>query len=555
MNIAYHNTLIKQLRDQQVRVTSRDEKLEHVNRAEKLLAELDASRNYPYEYVCYRITEYRPETAAGVVVPGKDVAHDLRLFVEDVSDSANVKVEDAGEPVHTVEELSKMFNVSTKTISRWREQGLVSRRFLFDGKRKRVGFLRSSVERFVAHNTERVRRGERFSQLTDEERRDMIERARRLVRAGGCPSEVARRVAQYMNRSIETVRYTLKQFDKEHPDQAVFPEQTGILTDDVKKKIYQQSRRGESVDSLARRFCRTRTTIYRVLNEMRARRILELPLDYMYHESFDKAAAEKDILGPTPAAPASTKKVRGPSGLPPYLAALYEVPLLTREQEGHLFRRFNYLKHKATKLREKLDPAHARTSLMNEIERLYDEAVKIKNEIVQANLRLVVSIAKRHVGGSEDFFGLVSDGNMSLIRAVEKFDYSRGNKFSTYASWAIMKNYARTIPEEYKRRDRFRTSQDELFVGQADSRPDSLNQEVVQNTLETQVQKILSQLDERERQIIVSRFGLDHTREPLTLKEVGSEMGVTKERIRQLEARALDKARLAAEEDHVEVPD
>jgi len=554
MNITYHNPLIKQLRDQQVRVASRDKKLEHVNRAEKLLAELEPGRSYPYEYLCYRITEYRPDTAAGVAVPGKDVAHDLRLFVEDVSDSANVKVEDAGEPVHTVEELSKMFNVSTKTISRWREQGLVSRRFLFDGKRKRVGFLRSSVDRFVAHNTERVRRGERFSQLTDEERRDMIERARRLVRAGGCPSEVARRVAQHMNRSVETVRYTLKQFDKEHPDQAVFPEQTGILTDEVKKKIYQQSRRGESVDSLARRYCRTRTTIYRVLNEMRARRILELPLDYMYHESFDKPGVEKEILSPMPTAPAA-KKARGPSGLPPYLAALYEVPLLTREQEYHLFRRFNYLKHKATKLREKLDPAHARTSLMNEIERLYDEAVKIKNEIVQANLRLVVSIAKRHVGGSEDFFGLVSDGNMSLIRAVEKFDYSRGNKFSTYASWAIMKNYARTIPEEFKRRDRFRTSQDELFTTKQDVRSDELGQESAQRLRQKQVDRILSRLDERERQIIVSRFGLDHSREPLTLKEVGHEMGVTKERIRQLEARALDKARMAAEEDHVEVPD
>jgi len=86
MNIAYHNPLIKQLRDQQVRVASRDKKLEHVNRAEKLLAELDPSRSYPYEYLCYRITEYRPDTAAGVTVPAKDVAHDLRLFVEDVSD-------------------------------------------------------------------------------------------------------------------------------------------------------------------------------------------------------------------------------------------------------------------------------------------------------------------------------------------------------------------------------------------------------------------------------------------------------------------------------------
>jgi len=555
MNTGYNSTLIKQLRDQQVRVASREKKLEHVNRAEKFLAELDPDRSYPYEYLCYRITEYRPEAAAAVALTGKDVAHDLRLFVEDVSDSADVRAEEAGEPVHTTEELSKMFNVSTKTISRWREQGLVSRRFVFDGKRKRVGFLRSSVERFVTQNESRVRRGERFSQLTDEERRDIVERARRMVRAGGCPTEVAKRIAAHMNRSVETVRYTLRQFDQQHPHQAVFNEQQGVLTDEVKQKIFQQSRRGETVETLARKFCRTKTTIYRVLNEMRARRIMELPLDYMYHDSFDKSGIEKDIMSPLPASDVPAKKLRGPSGLPPYLSALYEVPLLTREQEYHLFRKFNYLKHKATKLREELDPAHARTSVMDEIEELYDQAVKVKNQIVQANLRLVVSIAKRHVSGSEDFFALVSDGNMSLIRAAEKFDFSRGNKFSTYASWAIMKNYARTIPDEFKRRDRFRTSQEELFSATQDIRGDQIGEEAQQRLRERQVERILSRLDERERKIIVSRFGLDHSREPLTLKEVGGEMGVTKERVRQIEARALDKARQAAAEDHVELPD
>ena len=97
MNITYQSSLIKQLRDQQLRVASREKRLEHVNRAEKLLSEIDQERNYPYEYLCYRITEYRPDTSAGVAVPGKDLAHDLRLFVEDVSDSADVPVEDAGE--------------------------------------------------------------------------------------------------------------------------------------------------------------------------------------------------------------------------------------------------------------------------------------------------------------------------------------------------------------------------------------------------------------------------------------------------------------------------
>ena len=154
--------------------------------AERLLAELDPARIYPYEYICYRITNYRPESYPDLRLSGQEASHDLRLFVEDVSDAAGVPAEAAGEQVLTVEELAKQFNVSTKTISRWRRQGLVSRRFVMDG-RKRVGFLQSSVDRFVERNQERVHRGSQFSQLTDEERATIIEHARRLARAGGCP--------------------------------------------------------------------------------------------------------------------------------------------------------------------------------------------------------------------------------------------------------------------------------------------------------------------------------------------------------------------------------
>jgi len=284
---------------------------------------------------------------------------------------------------------------------------------------------------------------------------------------------------------------------------------------------------------------------------------MELPLEYIPNPEFERILAEKrenEILGPMPPSETVLKKPKLPPGLPPYLASLYEVPLLTREQEVHLFRKMNYLKFKACKLRDQLNPARPRASLMDQIERLHDEAVAVKNEIISANLRLVVSIAKRHVGPMENFFELVSDGNISLIRAVEKFDFARGNKFSTYASWAIMKNFARTIPDEHRHRDRFRTSQAELFTTAADVRTDQYEQEVAQYQREAAVQKILERLDERERTIIIKRFGLDRSQEPLTLKEVGAEIGVTKERVRQIEARTLSKLRKAAQEEMIEPP-
>ena len=555
MHNDYHNLTLQELRDQQVRFAPRDKKVEQVERAETLLTEIDPQRTYSYEYLCYRITDYRPDTSPEKVMSGVDARHDLRLFVEDVSDAANIRAEDMAEKVHTVEDLSRMFSVSAKTISRWRQQGLVSRRFIFSG-RKRVGFLHSSVERFVTQNRDKIRRGKSFSQLTAQERQDIIERARRLAHAGSSPSEVARRIARQMNRSIETIRYTLKHFDQKYPELAIFPHHSGPLTDHLKSQIYQQYRRGASAERLAKKYNRAKASVYRIINEMRAQRILELPLDLTHHEDFEQPSKAEEILADMPVVETTGgRKPRLPAGLPPYLSALYEVPLLTREQEFHVFRKYNYLKYRAAQLRERLDPNRARSSQMDEIERFYEEAVKVKNHIVQSNLRLVVSIAKRHMKASEDFFGLVSDGNMSLIRAVEKFDCSRGNKFSTYASWAIMKNFARTIPDEFKHRDRFRTSHDEMFSATEDGRSDEFEQESAQNLREHQIERILSRLDEREQKIIISRFGLDYRQEPQTLKEVGAEMGVTKERVRQIEARALNKLRMAVAEEHIEIPE
>jgi RNA polymerase primary sigma factor len=556
MHEEYLNTAIKELRDRQVRFAAREKKIELVNQAEKLLGELDPNRTYTYEYVCFRITNHRPEYYPDLKISGQDARHDLRLFVEDVSEAAELPANAANERVLTVEEMAKEFNVSTKTIARWRQQGLVSRRFVMDG-RKRVGFLQSSVDRFVARNEERVRRGAHFSQLSDEERALIIARARRLAQAGGCPADVTKRLARKTGRSPETIRYTLKQFDHDHPDLAIFPDNHGPLSLDSKRKIYQQYHRGESVDALSKRFCRTRACIYRIISEMRAQRILELPLDYVPNELFGRIKSqkvEKRLLGPLPLDENPMKKSRLPSGLPPYLASLYEVPLLSRAQEVHLFRKMNFLKFKASKLCEKLDPQRPKSGLMDQVERYYDEAVATKNEIVRANLRLVVSIAKRHVGPMDNFFELVSDGNMSLMRAVEKFDFARGNKFSTYASWAIMKNFARTIPDEHRHRDRFRTSHAEMFTTTEDDRSDQLAQESSQFQRESQVEKILGCLDEREQKIIIRRFGLRRGQEPLTLKEVGSELGVTKERIRQIEVRALNKLRQVVEEEKIDFP-
>ncbi len=321
----------------------------------------------------------------------------------------------------------------------------------------------------------------------------------------------------------------------------------------AKARLYRQHLQGITVAVLAKQSGRSAAGITRAINEMRARRLLETKIEAMAHPSFDEPKGSAEILAATPTSPdgKAPRKIKPPEGVPPYLASLYDVPLLSREQEAHLFRKMNYLKHRALKLRDGLDPLKATTAVLDEVDRLLEDALAVKNQIIRANLRLVVSIAKKHVGRSDNFFELVSDGNMSLIRAVEKFDYARGNKFSTYASWAIMKNFIRSIPIENHRRDRFVTGHEDLFEAAADNRSDEHEYESAQRRMRDAVKGMLGRLDDRERRIIVSRFGLDGAGEQ-TLEQLGKELGVTKERVRQLEARAQGKLRKIAIEEKLE---
>src|SRR5204862_1720445 len=124
---------------------------------------------------------------------------------------------------------------------------------------------------------------------------------------------------------------------------------------------------------------------------------------------------------------------------------------------------------------------------------------------IRCNMRLVTSIAKKHAGQSENFFELLSDGNMSLMRAVEKFDYSRNFKFSTYASWAIMKNFARSIPDEKHRRERFVTGHEEVFEVAPDTRSDEHEIVATHERATKSVNRLLEYLEPREREIIRMR--------------------------------------------------
>jgi RNA polymerase sigma factor (sigma-70 family) len=556
---AFKHPALKQLTDQQVRFAPPARRVEQLARAQRLLSEIELTKSYPYQFVCYRVTDFRPESYPDLLIPGADLAHDLALFIEALG--GTVAAAELQEDLVTLDQLSTRLNVSTKTLRRWRKLGLVGRRVLRDGKRQ-LCFQQTVVERFVEANRERVDRGSRFSQLSDAEREDILRRARRLARIGGSTlTEISRRIARRLGRSVETVRYTIKNHDRDCPQQAVFPGLTGPLDAATKESIYSSYRRGITVNTLAKRYQRTRTSVYRAINEVRAQRLLEQPLDYIPHPEFEMSAREADILAPMPRHEEYDERRRAmhaPRDVPPELASCYEYPLLDREQEYHLFRQMNFLKFKAARLRNELrkeggdsaiDPARVKIQTLREIERLQNEANAVKEVLINANMRLVVNIAKRHSGQTDNFFELLSDGNMSLIRAVEKFDCHRGFKFSTYASWAIMKNFARTIPDEKHRRERFVTGHEEVFEVAPDLRTDEHEVVATKERATHNVNRLLEFLEPREREIIRMRAGLDNHAKGMTLEEIGQQFGITKERVRQLNARAMKKLRSLAEKE------
>lgn len=291
---------------------------------------------------------------------------------------------------------------------------------------------------------------------------------------------------------------------------------------------------------------------------MRANRILAQRIEFIPSKAFEDAATTEEILLPTPGSankansPVLTPKA--PPGTPPYLAALYAIPLLTADQERHLFRKMNYLKFRASVLRDQLDPNRPRKSLLNRIEPLLSEALAIRNQIVRANLRLVVSIAKKVVGQANSFEEMVSDGNLPLIRAAEIFDFERGTRFSTYATWAIRNSLYRATSRNRRVFKRFLTGSEGFFESIRDVRHSARAQERFHTDLRDAIGSMLARLDSRDQAIVISRFGLDNSGRPRKFREIAEQLNISTERVRQLLARSLHKMQQAVDQESIELP-
>jgi len=282
-----------------------------------------------------------------------------------------------------------------------------------------------------------------------------------------------------------------------------------------------------------------------------------------------------------------------------YLKEMARVPLLSTEEEVELARRLeagNAARAELMRMGDGADP-----DLVAELNALIEDGKAARDHLIKANTRLVVSIAKKYMGRGVHFLDLIQEGNLGLMKAVEKFDYTRGYRFSTYATWWIRQTITRAIADQGRTirvpvhmSDRIRrlyktARQLEQEMGRKPTpeeiaaamdleprkvqwmlkvswRPMSLErpvgeeedselgsfiedlttptptQSAYQNLLREKVEEVLSTLTAREARILRLRFGLQNGRS-YTLEEVGQKFGLTRERIRQIEGKALRRLR------------
>ncbi|MFN8855704.1 MAG: sigma-70 family RNA polymerase sigma factor, partial [Planctomycetaceae bacterium] len=225
---------------------------------------------------------------------------------------------------------------------------------------------------------------------------------------------------------------------------------------------------------------------------------------------------------------------------------LYATPLLTADEEKALFRLMNLFKYRANVLRADICPDSPSVSVVQEVERLLALAGRVRERIVRANLRLVVSIARRFANDLCTFDDLVSDGNVALLNAVEKFDYGRGFRFSTYATHAVQRDFFRIIRKRRNESSRCTLGISEMLANSPDD-ADPVSVETDKIRQVTQVRELMTQqLSEREQLVVALRFGLQPGSEPATLQVVADALQVSKERVRQIELKAIEKMQRGA---------
>ena len=215
-------------------------------------------------------------------------------------------------------------------------------------------------------------------------------------------------------------------------------------------------------------------------------------------------------------------------------------PLLNTTEELHYFRQYNYLKYRAAALQAEVLSCRGCVAMLAELEALLNCSVRIRNLLVEANMRLVISLANKYSGGSaEKQDNLMSVGSEALLSAVEKFDYRRGFRFSTYAYAAIQRSMFGALRREHRQQRGLVVDGHELTASAIGADRQCLEAAEARH----EVQRLLQLLEPREREILMLRFGFGADSQPVSFQAIAQQIGLSKQRVASLYQEIIAKLR------------
>ena len=287
--------------------------------------------------------------------------------------------------------------------------------------------------------------------------------------------------------------------------------------------------------------------------------LLSEPTDFVPHPDFDKPDIEKDLFGETAKLVhrTATRFLQLPDATSDAVLSGERLPALSYDKERHLFQRFNYARLRVAAILGQHAGKQLGVGAMRRLLAWGHHVLWTRSVIVRANMPLVLAMAKRTRLSNIDFNEMISEGNMALLRSVEKFDCGRGFKFSTYSCRAILKSFSRVAMRASRYRGQFPTEFDPAMErsDEVEKRRLTVEEDCVDELKQILIRN-LAGLSNVEARVIRERFAIGPSetglpRGPKTLEQVGLVIGVTKERVRQIQNKALKKIRLALEDQYL----
>ncbi len=528
----------------QLRYAPRAALLRQLEAVEVVAADLDPKRNYPEDWIVFRITGYRPEIENPATIPGAALLADCSALAERLSHHAGLREEEMREPLLTLGEVAERWGVAPKTIQRRRREGLVARRARNARGHERLVFRLAVVERFEAR-----RGGARRSPPIDRTTPAFRARVARLAmrgrrRFGWSLSEAAARIAARTGRSHETIRRILKRAD-EASEAPVFTDR-GPITARERRFAHRAMAMGADVDALAARLGRSRHTVHRIVNERRAELLRRLGLP----AAPPVCAGEAEALSAPPArtglvftidASAEAFVERARASSPP-----------TRTIERARAAALRSARARASRLIGALPHVSPRAADLDEIETLLRYADALVGALLHDQRRTILStlearlaapLLEQPAGEVRRLHRLAMEAS---IGAVFAFDPERGGRLAAAIALGVDRALARTpsahggaSPSAARRQARAIVLDD--WTGLLPGARGGL-------APDPRLRRHLESLPAALREVAVLRYGFEGEA-PLTRIAIGDRLGMTPRRVALMEREALRQARGRARAD------